>query len=434
MQDDLPLWFGDADGCTRHGAVTSVSGHTVSISVPGVFPGAAIRIERAGHSPRFAEVTAVHGNTATCRAITALDGVRPGAPAASELARVTAFVGSHLLGADADAWGRSPACRPGRVAAPVARDGERAPVTRALPTGVPAIDAFATLGYGQRIALVAGAGVGKTTLLRRLVQFAQVDACVVALIGERGREAAEFIAELRRGRASRRITTVCATSDRSAPERMTAMHTASAHAQALAADGLDVLLVVDSLTRVATAWRELAVAFGEPLAQRGHPSSLGSLLAATVERAGAFACGSITAVYAVLVEGDDHTEPVTDAARALLDGHIVLSRTAADAGRFPAIDVLRSLSRLMPGVVNGTHRADAACVRRALAMLEEADDLFAIGAYKAGSDHRLDAAVAERDAIEALIFSGDRVCSLAQSVDRLSSIAKSLRRSSPAEL
>jgi FliI/YscN family ATPase len=229
----------------------------------------------------------------------------------------------------------------------------------------------------------------------------------VALIGERGREAAEACERLHASPSWSTTTVYCATSDASAIERFTAARAATVQAEFLCGTGRRVLLVIDSLTRVAAAWREMALAAGEPPAQRGYPPSLGSALARLVERAGARRCGSVTAVYTVLVDGDDQFEPVTDALRALLDGHIALARRFADAGRYPAIDVLRSLSRTMTNIVSVGHRRDAALVRRAMATLEEAEDLFAIGAYRAGGDPWLDACVAARPAIERLIFDGD---------------------------
>jgi len=280
------------------------------------------------------------------------------------------------------------------------------------------------MGYGQRIALFAGAGVGKSTLLRRIVDGAAVDARVVALIGERAREAAEAVASLSRSPQWASTTLVCATADAPPAERLAAALTSTAQAEHLAGSGRRVLLVMDSLTRVATAWRELALADGEPAAHRGHPPSLVGALARLVERAGAFRHGSLTAVYAVLVDGDDPYEPVTDALRALLDGHITLCRRLADSGRYPAVDVLRSLSRIMPLVAADGHRRDAALVRRALDTLEKYEDLFAIGAYERGGDFWLDAAVQARPLIEALIFSDSPAV---DSTGRLAEIAGVLR-------
>ena len=422
-----PLHYAAADGFERIGTVEAVSGDRIRVRAPGLIPRVAVRLHRGAAATAFAEVTEVEGSLAWCSALSDTTGVQPGTRVSSVGATVGAFVGTALLGHDADAWGRSPTAPQAVVASIDSRPFARAPISRALCTGVPAIDAFATLGYGQRVALIAGAGVGKSTLLVQLVERAAVDARVVALIGERGREAAELIDRLRDGSgASAATTTITATSSASARERLAAASTATAHAEALAAEGCDVLLVMDSLTRVATAWRELALANGEQATSRGHPPSLASAMARIVERAGARTRGSITAVYAVLVEGDDPTEPVSDTVRALLDGHIVLSRAHAERGRFPAVDVLRSLSRLMHTVATPQHRAAASAVRAAIAVLEQAEDLFAIGAYRPGADARLDMAVALRAEIEAFIFSGDLRASMSETAAKLFALARRL--------
>jgi len=410
--------------------VRAVSARSIEVEVPGLTPGACVMIDRHGRSAVAAEVVAVSGDRAICAPLESAKGVAVGASAVSTLARVGAYVGESLLGQNADAWGRCDAVRGARAVAvdprpiPTAR---RAVIAKGMRTGIAAIDAFAPMGYGQRIALFSGAGIGKTTLLRQIVERATVDARVVALIGERGREAAELIARFASDARRATTTVICATAESPPVERLAAARTATAHAEALAAGGADVLLVVDSLTRVATAWREHALAAGETTALRGHPPSLPGVLAGLVERAGARTSGSITAVYAVLVEGDDEFEPVTDAVRALLDGHVTLSRRLAQAGSFPAIDVLRSLSRLMDAVATADHKSDAALVRGAIAALEQAEDLFAIGAYRAGGDRRLDAAVRVRDDIDALIFDGRDSAAAADAVTALAAIARRLR-------
>jgi flagellum-specific ATP synthase len=427
---DWPLVHAASDGWERTGVVRSVSARSIEIVVPGLTPGACVLIERRDRSNVAAEVVAVTGDRATCAPLESPTGILVGARAASTLARVGAYVGESLLGRDADAWGRSERSRSARAVGvdphPIP-PAQRAPVSKALWTGVAAIDAFATIGYGQRIALFAGAGIGKTTLLRRIVERADVDARVVALVGERGREAAELLARFAHDERAATTTVICATAEAPPIQRLAAARTATAHAEALAAGGRNVLLVVDSLTRVATAWREHALASGESAVHRGHPPSLPSAIAGLVERAGARRSGSITAIYSVLVEGDDEREPVTDAVRALLDGHITLSRRLAEAGSFPAIDVLRSLSRLMHVVATPEHRADAALVRGAMSALEQAEDLFAIGAYRAGGDRRLDAAVRVRDDIGALVFDESIVASPRDPRESLAGIARSLR-------
>lgn len=420
---ELPLTYENADGFIRRGTVSAAARHSITVRAPALTPGDILRIRRRDGVAVLAEVAASDMRSARCTPMGGINGVEVGADVCCSLARLGAYVGTSLFGCAVDAWGRphledrgNAARRPGRTGTRVVSPldaarvqlRDRAPIRSIMRTGVAAIDAFAALGFGQRVALAAGAGVGKTTLLRRIVAHAQVDARVVALVGERGREAAEACERLRASPNWATTTVYCATSDASPIERITAARAATAQAEFLCRTGRHVLLVIDSLTRVANAWREMALAAGEPPAQRGYPASLGGTLARLVERAGRRRCGSVTAVYTVLVEGDDQFEPVTDALRALLDGHIALSRRFADAGRYPAIDVLRSLSRIMSDIVSPEHARDAALVRRGLATLEEAEDLFAIGAYRAGGDPWLDACVAVRPAIERLIFDHGR--------------------------
>jgi flagellum-specific ATP synthase len=428
--DDLPLTYAAADGWSRTGSVIGASERSVLVDMPGLSPGTAVFVDRAGAGSLATEVVAVEARIATCAPLGSTRGVVPGASASSSLARIGAFVGRSLLGRSVDAWGRGGPPRSARAvrtdAAPIPLD-DRVRVRKALRTGVASIDAFVPIGLGQRVALFAGAGVGKTALLRRIVDAAHVDARVIALVGERGREAAEIVSAFRSTDRWKTTTVVCATAETSAAERLAAAKTATAQAEELAISGLDVLLVVDSLTRVASAWREIAFAAGDPAAHRGHPASLAPALAAMVERAGARRRGSITAVYAVLVEGDDLREPVTDTVRALLDGHIVLSRALAEAGRFPAIDVLRSLSRLTGDIVSEAHQRDAADVRRAMAALERAEDLFAIGAYERGGDPQLDAAVDVRRYIERLLYESDDDACGYDPIAALATIAAALR-------
>jgi len=434
----MPLSYAGVDGWIRTGSVAGVSRRKIRVAIPGLTIGACVEIERTGMPDVVAEVVELEGSFATCTPIATSIGVIAGARARSTGAHIGSFVGEPLLGRDVDAWGRAPNIEGARVVCPDHPVGslERVPICRPLRTGVAAIDALTTIGYGQRIALFAGAGVGKTTLLRRILDRADVNARVIALVGERGREAAELIESLRDDERRPSTTVVCATADAPPLERLAAVRTATLHAQTLATEGRHVLLVVDSLTRAATAWREHALEAGEPPAHRGQPPSLASMLAALVERAGAWTIGSVTGVYAVLVDGDDVREPVTDSVRGLLDGHIVLSRRLAEAGMFPAIDVLRSLSRLMPDVASETHHADASTVRAALATLEQAEDLFAIGAYAPGGDVALDAAVASRAEIFNLLYAGQTFSDepATSTLDVLASIASRLRAApSPTE-
>ena len=434
---DWPLTYDGSDGWRRTGSVRSISERALDVAMPGLTLGACVLVERTGLPPAPAEVVAIRGDIATCVPLERAVSIVTGSRAHCALARIGAYAGPALLGSDLDAWGRpigpiAAQPRPARRAVtvdprPIAA-AARAPVRRRLVTGVNAIDAFVSLGYGQRVALFAGAGIGKTTLLQQIIDRAGVDARVIALVGERGREAAELIRRFATDRRRATTTIVCATAEAPPVERLAAARTATAHAEVLAASGRDVLLVVDSLTRVATAWREHALAAGEGTANRDHPPSLAGAIARLVERAGARRGGSVTGIYAVLVEGDDEREPVTDAVRALLDGHISLSRRIAESGRFPAIDVLRSLSRLMNDVSEPGHRQDAAEVRGAIAALEGAEDLFAIGAYRPGGDAALDAAARCRADIEALLFGAPSGVDRDGAVRALAHVAERLRQ------
>jgi FliI/YscN family ATPase len=428
---DAPLRFDAADGWLRSGTVESVAPDHLVIRMPALQPGAVVKVTRADGRPLLARVQSIDKHGAHCTPLERVDGISVLARATSDLARLGAHVGPALLGCAADAWGRGSKSGRSIIAstdpAPLSL-AERAPITSALRTGIAAIDAFTPIGLGQRIALAAGAGIGKTTLLRRVVEQADVDARVVALIGERAREAAETIALLEHTHRWPTTTIYCATSEAGPMERFAAAQSAAAQAEWLCSRGRRVLFVLDSLSRVAGAWREMAIAAGEPPAQRGYPPSLVGALARLVERAGArVAGGSITAVFSVLVDADDHFEPVTDAVRALLDGQVSLSRKLAEAGRFPAIDVLRSLSRAMPDIAAPAHKLDAAIVRHALSTLEQAEDLFAIGAFRPGSDAWLDACVAARPSIEQLIFDGEGRGAAHDPVADLADIASRLR-------
>jgi len=421
MPSEPPLTFEHADGFVRRGCVESVSAQIVSVRVPALAPGDVVRLDQRSGGEVLAEVRSADGSGARCTPLADVTGIVPGARARCDLGRLGSFVGAGLLGHVVDAWGRGVGAHSPLVATldrPRVALHDRAPLKAMLRTGIAAIDAFASLAYGQRISLTAGAGVGKTTLLGQIVERADVDARIIALVGERGHEAAQTCARLESLPCWLATVIFCATSEAPAIERFTAARAACAQAEWLCAQGMRTLLLVDSLTRVANAWRELALAAGEPLAQRGHPPSMPVVLARLAERAGARRRGSITAIYSVLAEGDDEFEPVADAVRAVLDGHIALARRFSEAGRFPAIDVLRSLSRAMPEVAAAEHVADAAIVRRALASLHDAEDLFAIGAYRPGADGWLDACVALRGSIDSLVFndgrSGDPIASLAR--------------------
>ncbi|MGE3633858.1 MAG: FliI/YscN family ATPase, partial [Sandaracinaceae bacterium] len=296
-------------------------------------------------------------------------------------------------------------------------------IDTAMVTGVRAIDGLLTLGHGQRIGLFAGSGVGKSTLLGRIARRADADVIVVGLVGERGREVAELIEDSLGEEGLARAVVVVATSDEPALLRVRAAWTATAIAEHFRDRGQRVLLLLDSVTRFARAAREVGLAAGEPPTRRGYPPSVFAELPRLVERAGRADTGTITAIYTVLVEGGDLDEPVADEVRGVLDGHIVLSRALAARGRWPAIDPLASLSRVMDRVTDEAHRAAARAVRQHIATYEAKRDLVLLGAYERGSDPALDAALARVDAIEAFLRQEpDEASSLDDATARLAAL------------
>ena len=277
-----------------------------------------------------------------------------------------------------------------------------------------------TVGRGQRVGIFGGSGVGKSTLIGMMTRNTAADMTVVGLVGERGREVREFVEDSLGEEGRRRSVVLVSTSDESPLLRMRAAMAATSVAEYYAAQGKHVLLVLDSLTRYAMAAREVGLAAGEPPASKGYTPSVFSRLAKLVERAGNFATGSVTAFYTVLMEGDDQQDPVVDAVRSLLDGHVVLSRAMASEGWYPPVNVLDSLSRLMPAVVTAEHRARATAVRRLLAAHARSEDLVRIGAYRAGTDESLDEALRAMPELRAFLEqgSGERV-TLEQTLEQL---------------
>jgi type III secretion protein N (ATPase) len=396
------------------GRVVEVTGLVVRATVPGIRVGDLCWIEPpAGDAAGVrveAEVVGFRGDEAILMPLGELVGVGPEALVTTTGRPLTIGVASGLLGRVLDGLGRpADGCGPIAGAAPWAVDRaapdplRRAPVTRPLPLGVRALDALLTVGEGQRLGLFAGSGVGKSTLLGQIARQAEADVAVIALVGERGREVGEFL-DASLGPAGRaRSVVVCATSDAPSLVRLRSAFVATAIAEWFRAQGKRVLFMLDSLTRVARAQREVGLAAGEPPARQGYPPSVFALLPRLLERTGTDARGSITALYTVLVAGGDMDEPIADEVRGILDGHVVLSRELASRGHWPAIDVLASLSRLMTAVAEAPHRAAAARLREWLAAHERHRDLIVLGAYERGSDAATDAAVARWDALTAFL-------------------------------
>lgn len=277
-------------------------------------------------------------------------------------------------------------------------------ISEVLPLGVKAVDGLITVGKGQRIGIFAGSGVGKSTLMGMFARNTQADINVIALIGERGREVREFIERDLGPEGMKRSIVVVATSDTPALERKKAAQTATAVAEYFRDQGRDVLLMMDSLTRFSMAQREIGLASGEPPVSRGYPPSVYSEMPKLLERAGCAEEGSITGLYTVLVDGDDFNEPITDTARSILDGHIMLDRRLAHKNHYPAIDVLQSISRCMSQIADKEHKSYAGKLKNVLATYNEAEDLINIGAYKAGSNPGIDYAIAKIDAVNGFLM------------------------------
>jgi FliI/YscN family ATPase len=378
-------------------------------------------------APLLVEVVGFRDGSLLTVPLGEMTGVRPGARIVVRGSTATVPVGDGLLGRVVDAFGRplddlgplrATERMPLRRAA--ANPLARRPVAEALPTGVRAIDAMLTCGRGQRIGLFGGSGVGKSTLLGMMARGTAADVTVLALVGERGREVRTFLDHDLGPEGLKRSVVVASTSDNPPLVRMRAAYTATAIAEHFRDQGKSVLLLMDSVTRFAMAQREVGLAAGEPPTAKGYPPSVFALLPGLLERAGTMGSGSITGLYTVLVEGDDTNEPIADAVRAILDGHIVLSRDLASRNHYPAIDVLSSVSRTMPDVTTTDHRRQAAQIREWLAVERESEDLVNVGAYVAGSNPRLDAALAHRERIEAFLCQpADTVHVFADALDGL---------------
>ena len=339
------------------------------------------------------------------------EGIHPGDTIVTGGGTGTVPVGDGLLGRVIDGLGR-PLDERGLVTAstdyPLRPEGMN-PLTRAsievpLATGVRSIDSLLTCGRGQRLGVFGGSGVGKSTLLGMMARGTVADVAVIGLVGERGREVRAFLENDLGPEGLAKSVVVAETSDSPPLLRLRAAYAATAIAEYFRAQGRNVLLMLDSVTRLAMAQREIGLAAGEPPTSKGYPPSVFAMLPALLERAGNLReGGSITAFYTVLVEGDDTTEPISDAVRAILDGHIVLSRELAQKNHYPAIDILQSVSRTMPDVTDETHVLKAGQVREWLATARESEDLVSVGAYVAGSNPKVDDALNHRDAIETFL-------------------------------
>jgi flagellum-specific ATP synthase len=393
----------------RTGQVTKVLGLHLEVEGVEAAVGDEVVITTTA-GPLVTQTVALRDGALVCMPYGDTTGVRAGSAACATGAPPMIHVGDGLLGRVLDGLGRPLDGRPLPAGlAAVTVDGsaphplQRARIDTALPLGVRALDTLVPCGRGQRLGIFAGSGVGKSSLLSMVARGTAADVSVLALVGERGREVREFLEHDLGPEGLARSVVVVATSDEAPLVRLRAAFTATRIAESFRDQGADVVLMMDSLTRFAMAQREVGLSAGEPPATRGYPPSVFTLLPRLLERAGAGATGSITGLYTVLVEGDDMQDPIGDAARSILDGHVVLSRKLATAGHFPTIDVLESISRVVPAITTRAQRAAATELRRLLAAHRDARDLIEIGAYVPGTNPLVDRAVALAEPIRGFL-------------------------------
>jgi flagellum-specific ATP synthase len=392
------------------GRVARMVGLTIEVEGVRAAVGDAVRILPEGGVPIDGEVVSVAGRTIACMPYGEPAGVRFGTPVQPLGRQPSIRVGMSLMGRVLDGLGRPmdglPA--PEGLQEVNCSAGSPHPLNRELiemqvGLGIRSLDTLVPCGRGQRLGIFSGSGVGKSTLLSMVARGTSADVSVLALVGERGREVSEFVKRDLGEEGLSRSVVVVATSDEPALVRIRAAFTATRIAEWFRDQGMDVVLMMDSLTRFAMAQREVGLSAGEPPATKGYPPSVFSLLPRLLERAGSAERGSITGIYTVLVEGDDMNEPIADAARSMLDGHVVLSRHLATSGHYPAVDVLESVSRLEPVIVDPERRRQAIELRKLLAAYRDARDLIEIGAYVHGSNRVVDRAIAMKDFIDAFL-------------------------------
>jgi flagellum-specific ATP synthase len=399
----------DADPLTEFGTVDKVVGNTIEAHGPNVTMGCVCWIENQGRRVPV-EVVGFTDGKVIAMPLGKIDGVRQGDILQASGRTANIGMSEQLQGRVLDGLGRPIDEKP----LPLVLDRQdlyaeptnplsREPIREPLQTGVRTIDGLLTCGLGQRIGIFGGSGVGKSTLLGMIARYTSADINVIALIGERGREVREFIENDLGEEGLKRSVVIVSTSDQPALVRIRAAFAATAAAEYFRDRGFNVMLMMDSVTRFAMAQREVGLAAGEPPSSKGYTPSVFSLLPRLLERSGRFSKGSITAFYTVLVEGDDMNDPIADSVRSILDGHIVLDRELASRGHYPCIDVLSSNSRLMSHLVDGDLKNAAYEIRDLLGTYKKSEDLINIGAYKRGSNERIDAAIDRADSIAAFL-------------------------------
>jgi flagellum-specific ATP synthase len=408
------------------GRVQRVRGLVIEAQGPQVTIGELCRVS-ADRRPCLAEVVGFSGHVTLLMALEDIHGLGPGAEVRSLGRPLSVGVSPALLGRVINGLGepldgRAPIVtseyRPLHAGAP--HPLRRRRVTHPLSVGVRAVDGLLTLGEGQRVGIFSGSGIGKSVLLGMMAKYTEADVVVIGLIGERGREVRDFIEKYLSAEGLRKAVVVVETSDRWPLLRIKGTMAATTIAEYFRDQGLRVLLLMDSITRVCHALREVGLSLGEPPATRGYPPSVFATLPKLLERAGNADRGSITALYTVLVEGDDQTEPIADTVRSILDGHLLLTRKIAARHHYPALDVLGSISRVMPDVVESAHYNEAVQVKEWLAAYAEAEDLISVGAYAKGSRPAVDGAIEKLPAINEFLRQGlDESCTAAESRHRL---------------
>ena len=429
------------------GRVAAVTGLTIRATGLPVPVGASCEVQLPGGTTAPAEAIGFCDDLTVLMPLTSVAGIAKGQPVRCVTARQRVAVGPALLGRVIDALGRPMNELPAaaaedqyllhRPAPPALR---RRPIDQALSVGVRSINALLTPGRGQRLGIFSGTGVGKSVLLGMMARHTSADVVVVTLVGERGREVSDFLSRDLGEAGLKRCVVVVSTSDQSPALRVRAPFTATAVAEYFRDQGADVLLLMDSITRMAMSQRQIGLAAGEPPTTKGYTPSVFTLLPQLLERAGRTNEGSITGLYTVLVEGDDLADPIADTVRGILDGHIVLSRKIAMRGQYPAVSILESISRTMPDVVDAAHLERARRVQRLMAIWEDISDLVHVGAYAAGTSAEYDLAIAARPWIEGFLrqdmnesVSFEAACEALLALDaRISEAEAAARRASTA--
>ena len=410
------------------GKVTEVTGLVIKGYLPGAAIGSTVEIRATGRDEVFsAEAVGFEDKTVVMMPYGNVRGVGLGARILLSRSVATVKVSEQLLGRVIDGLGQPIDKKPkiesarevrlyGEVRNPLARR----PITQLLDLGVRSLNGLVTVGCGQRIGILAGSGVGKSVLIGMISRYTQADVNVIALVGERGRELREFLEKDLGSEGLKKSVVVVATSDQSPLLRMRAAYVATAISEYFSAQGKNVLLMMDSITRFAMAQREIGLSVGEPPATKGYTPSVFSTLPKILERAGSFEGeGSITGLYTVLVEGDDLDDPIGDSVRSIVDGHVILSRSLAQRGHFPAVDILQSSSRVMRSVIGSDHADLAIKAREMLAIYKDAEDLINIGAYKPGANPKIDKAIRVNESLTKF---------LRQAVEEPSSMEETLSR------